>query len=81
MPTLHIRRVPRELVEALRERARANGRSLSTEVAALLAGALEWRRAGRGKHKRALASIQRRRFTPGPNAPRTIDLLKEDRRR
>jgi plasmid stability protein len=36
MPTLHVRDVPAELYEALRQRAEAEGRSLSAQVIKLL---------------------------------------------
>jgi len=80
MRTLHVRSVPEELYDELREKARDSNRSLSAEVVTLLARALEQSRAQREHHK-ALGSIGRRRFKPGKGAPRTSDLLKEDRRR
>jgi plasmid stability protein len=80
MPTLHVRSVPEEIYEELQEKARESNRSLSAEVVTLLAQALEHSRA-RSEHYKALDSIQRRRFKLGKGAPRTRDLLKEDRRR
>jgi plasmid stability protein len=80
MPTLHVRSVPEELYNELREKAHESNRSLSAEVVTLLAQALERSRARR-EHDKALDAIQRRRFKPGKDAPSTGDLLKEDRRR
>jgi plasmid stability protein len=36
MPTLYVRNVPFDLYEALRKRAKQNGRSIAAEVIALL---------------------------------------------
>jgi antitoxin FitA-like protein len=36
MPTLHVKNIPRDLYEALRDRARANRSSISAEVLSLL---------------------------------------------
>lgn len=80
MPTLHVRSVPEDLYDRLQEQARKSNRSLSAEVVTLLALALEQTRARR-EHRKALASIQRRRFKAGKGAPATLDLLREDRRR
>lgn len=80
MPTLHVRSVPEDLYDELQEQARRGNRSLSAEVVTLLRRALEEEKA-RSEHHKALDSIRRRRFKPGTDAPRTLELLKEDRRR
>jgi len=77
MPALHIRDVPSEVVEALRERARASGRSLNAELVALLAEEAR-RYRERGTLTRRLAEIAARVNLP-PDAPRPEDLIREDR--
>ena len=77
MPALHVRNVPEDVVEALRERARTNGRSLNAELVALLAeGARRPRE--RGILTKQLAEIAARVNLP-PDAPRPEDLIREDR--
>jgi len=61
MATLHVRNVPDELYERLRERARAGGRSIGAEIVVMLehelasAGARPWR-----------TMFSRRRYAPTP---------------
>ncbi|MDP9374955.1 MAG: Arc family DNA-binding protein [Chloroflexota bacterium] len=78
MPILHVRNVPDDLYERLRQRARAENRSLSAEVIRLLEGAL-------GSEQRSqqeiVESIWRRRFAPPPGTPDSTALLREDRER
>ena len=77
MPALHIRDVPTDVVEALRERARSSGRSLNAELIVLLTeGARRHRE--RGTLTRRLAEIAERVNLP-PDAPRPEDLIREDR--
>lgn len=77
MPALHIRNVPDDVVEALRERARSNGRSLNAELVELLEeGARRHRE--RGVLTRRLAEIAARVNLP-PDAPRPEDLIRQDR--
>ena len=77
MPALHIRDVPSDVVEALKERARSSGRSLNAELVALLAeGARRHRE--RGTLTRRLAEIADRVNLP-PDAPKPEDLIREDR--
>ncbi|HUH15079.1 MAG TPA: Arc family DNA-binding protein [Gaiellaceae bacterium] len=77
VPALHIRDVPGEVVEALRERARSSGRSLNAELVALLAEEAR-RYRERGTLTRRLAEIAARVNLP-PDAPRPEDLIREDR--
>jgi plasmid stability protein len=80
MPTLHVRNIPEELYDRIRRRARAQNRSVSAEVIALLDRAL----AGAGRSPGdVLAGIRRRRaFRPGEaGAPDSAALLREDRAR
>jgi plasmid stability protein len=77
MPAVHIRGVDEEVLSTLRERARANGRSLNAELVALLTeGARRHRE--RGTLTRRLAEIADRVNLP-PDAPRPEELIREDR--
>jgi plasmid stability protein len=80
MPTLHVRQVPDELYDRLRERAAAQNRSLSAEVIALLQHALG---PDARSQRDVLASIRRRRSTTTVSAEAvdSATLLREDRRR
>jgi antitoxin FitA len=77
MPALHIRDVPDEVLDALRERARSSGRSLNAELVALLSEEAR-RHRERGTLTRRLAEIAERVNLP-PDAPRPEDLIREDR--
>jgi len=80
MATLHVRNVPDELMEQVRERARAENRSVSAEVVVLL----QW---GLGEPRmpvaQLLAEINRRREQQPlrPDIPDSVQLLREDRDR
>jgi plasmid stability protein len=77
MPALHIRDVPSDVVEALKERAHSSRRSLNAELVALLTeGARRHRE--RGTLTRRLAEIADRVNLP-PDAPKPEDLIREDR--
>ena len=77
MPALHIRDVPSHVVEALRRRARAGGRSLNAELVALLTREAD-RDRERGLLTRRLAEIAARVNLP-PDAPKPEDLIRHDR--
>ena len=77
VPALHIRDVPSDVLDALRERARSSGRSLNAELVALLAEEAR-RYRERGTLTRRLAEIAARVNLP-PDAPRPEDLIREDR--
>ena len=77
MPALHIRDVPDDVLDALRERARSNGRSLNAELVALLSEEAR-RHRERGTLTRRLAEIADRVNLP-PDAPRPEALIREDR--
>ena len=80
MQTLHVRSVPDELYENLRTLAQERQRSLSAQVILMLNRALlEERR--RQEQTAVLANVRRRRFTPPPDAPDSLDLLRQDRDR
>ena len=77
VPALHIRDVPSDVVEALKERAKSSGRSLNAELVELLAeGARRHRE--RGTLTRRLAEIADRVNLP-PDAPKPEDLIRADR--
>jgi plasmid stability protein len=80
MPTLHVRNVPDDLYDRIRRRARAQNRSVSAEVIALLGRALAGAGCSQGD---VLAGIRRRRaFQPGEaGAPGSMALLREDHAR
>ena len=75
MATLHVRNVPDELMEQVRERARAENRSVSAEVVVLLERGMseQWMSV-----TELLGDIRRRRFRPPVGAPTSLELLRED---
>ncbi|HWN44196.1 MAG TPA: hypothetical protein VNW71_18375 [Thermoanaerobaculia bacterium] len=80
MATLHVRNVPDEIYQRLREKAEASNRSLSAEVVVLLRGVLDDRKPSQ---REVLDEIRRRRsFRPADlGAPDSTTLLREDRNR
>jgi len=82
MATLHVRDVPEETCERIRELASANKHSLSAEALKLLDEALR-NHERRAAHSEALASLRRRRWVPpaDKNIPDSTELLREDRER
>jgi len=79
MTTLHVRSVPEELYEQIRQLAQARQRSLSAQVITLLERAVA-EESQREQQAELLASIRRRRFKP-PAAMDSTSLLREDRAR
>ncbi len=80
MPILHVRNVPEELYTRLKDRARAQRRSLSAEVILLLEWALQ--EVERDPRIPLAAIRARRTFDPSAvGAPDSTSLLREDRRR
>lgn len=77
VPALHIRNVPSDVVEALKERADAQGRSLNAELVELLADSAR-RHRERGDLTRRLAEIAARVNLP-PDAPKPEELIRHDR--
>ncbi|MFD1718600.1 FitA-like ribbon-helix-helix domain-containing protein [Georgenia deserti] len=75
MPTLYIRHVPDDVAETLKERAAAEGKSLSAYVAAELG-----RLAARPTNAEVVARLRRRDRTEGPSAAEIVDVLRESRR-
>ena len=77
VPALHIRHVPADVVETLRRRAEAHGRSLNAEVLRVLTSSVEREREETPITKR-LAEIAARINLP-PDAPRPEDFIRQDR--
>ena len=80
MNTLHVRSVPDDLYKRIQLMANAKNRSLSAQVITLLSQAIDIEER-RMKQSKILTSIQRRRFKAPRNAPSSLDLLREDRKR
>ena len=80
MPTLHVRSVPEELYDQVRQLAQLRNRSIGAQVVTMLYEALD-EEEKRKDQTSALASIRRRRFAPPKKAASSLDLLREDRRR
>ena len=80
MPILHVRNVPEDLYERIKQLAAARNRSISAEVITLLARAVE--QPARSQDE-ILDAIQRRRFFQPVNAgaPDSTSLLRQDRSR
>jgi plasmid stability protein len=80
MATLHVRNVPDDLYELLRERSEENGRSIGAEVVQLLEQALAPRRMRpfSGRHRRRSGSASAARFT-GTARATVVDAQEEAR--
>jgi plasmid stability protein len=75
VPALHVRNVPSDVLDTLRDRAKRNGRSLNAEVVTLLEAAAR-RDRERGALTRRLAEIAARVDLP-PDAPQPEDIIRE----
>jgi plasmid stability protein len=80
MPTLHVRSVPEDLYERVRQLAQLRSRSLGAQVVTMLYEALD-EEEKRKDQALALNSIRRRRFAPPGKTVSSLDLLREDRQR
>ena len=80
MPVLHVEAVPADLYERLQRRAAAGNQEFAVEVLRLLERALAEEET-RTAHTEALADLRKRRLTPPPGSPDSVDLLREDRDR
>jgi plasmid stability protein len=80
MPTLHVRSVPEDLYDRVRQLAQLRSRSLGAQVVTMLYEALD-EEEQRKDQMSALASIHRRRFAPPKKSAASLDLLREDRQR
>jgi plasmid stability protein len=75
MTTLYVRDVPDEVMQTLKERAAAEGKSLSAYVAAELA-----RIAARPTNAQIVARLRDRDRADGPNVTDIVEALHESRR-
>ena len=75
MTTLYVRDVPDEVTQTLKERAAAEGKSLSAYVAAELA-----RIAARPTNAEIVARLRDRDRTEGPSTTDIVEALRESRR-
>ncbi len=82
MPALNIRNVPKDIYLGVRKLAEQEHRSLNSEAIKLLQLALQALEKSAG-HFEALADLRKLRkgFKAPASAPRSLDLLREDRRR
>jgi plasmid stability protein len=80
MPILHVRNVPEDLYESLKQQAAAQNRSLSAQVITILARAVEQ---PERSQREILENIQRMRsFHPiEAGAPDSTTLLRQERAR
>jgi len=80
MPILHVRNVPEDLYDRIKQRAAARNRSISAQVITMLERAAEQSLRSQSK---ILGGIQRRRFfrPAASGAPDSTTLLREDRSR
>ena len=82
MPVLHVEEVPAEVYRRIQQRAAERNRPLTAEVIHLLQQALAKDDEDvRAAHLAALADLRRRRWTPPPGTPESVELLREDRER
>ncbi len=80
MAILHVRNVPENLYNRLKQRAKAQRRSLSAEVISLLEWAIQ--ETERSPHVTLVAIRSRRSFNPATaSAPDSTSLLRQDRQR
>lgn len=80
MPILHVRNVPEELYDRIKQQAAESNRSISAEVITLLQRAIsDFNRS----QEEILDQIRRRRFfrPSETGAPDSLSLLREDRAR
>jgi hypothetical protein len=77
MPALHVRDVSEDVLSALKDAARENGRSLNAEILVWLEERAGWHRQ-RGEMTRRLAEIAARVNLP-PDARTPEELIRADR--
>jgi len=83
MPTLYVENVPKDLYEALRERAKKNHRSMAAEILAMMEVNIPTKKELKARRAfvRKLAAL-RALPSPGPGPfPSTEEMLREDRGR
>ena len=78
VPTLHVRNVPPDLYEYLRERAARDGRSIN----AIVIGLIEESAAQRTRHDEVMEGLRRmanRLGPPPPGSPHAADVIRQGR--
>ena len=78
VPTLHIRNVPEEVYEGLRERALERGTSMNPEAIGILDEALRYKRRS---FEEVMASLEElsKEINFGPDWPAPEDVIRADR--
>jgi plasmid stability protein len=83
MPTLYVENVPSDVYEALRDRAKANRKSISAEVIELLVEQVPTRKE-LARRRKLLESFAKIRAVPSPAPgpfPSAEEMVREDRAR
>jgi plasmid stability protein len=78
VPTLHVRNVPEDVYEGLRERARERGSSMNAETIEILRDALRWRRRSWDELMTDLDQLAKE-INFGPDWPTPEDVIRADR--
>ena len=83
MPNLTVRRIPKDIYKRLKESARRNQRSLNAEILAVLSDEDGWklRRLQIATVMPELAKARAELAKKYPNAPDSVELIREDRDR
>ena len=81
MPTLYVENVPEELYSALRARAAANGKSITSEVLSLLQQNVPTRKELARRKQFLKLAIRLRAQRPRSSGPPSEELQREDRMR
>jgi plasmid stability protein len=78
VPTLHIRNVPKDVFEAVRDRAHERGTSMNTEVIEILDDAFRYKRRS---FEEVMASLEKlsKEINFGPDWPAPEDVIRADR--
>ena len=81
MPNITVRNIPNSDYSVLRRDAKRHGRSLNSELLAMLADKKEMarRRAGAARAMKRIDKIREEIAREYPNQPDSVDLIREDR--
>ncbi len=81
MPNLTVRKIPKDIYKRLKESAGRNHRSLNAEILAILADEDGWarRRLQIAAVMPELDRVRRELAKKYPNAPDSVELIREDR--
>ncbi|MEK6275858.1 MAG: Arc family DNA-binding protein [Actinomycetota bacterium] len=78
VPTLHIRNVPKDVYEGLRERALERGTSMNTEVIEILDEAFRYKKRSFEEVMASLEALSKE-INFGPDWPAPEDVIRADR--